>query len=69
MYVNEDGNVTITDFLQVKSYLLGNITFSNQGLMNGDVNNDGVIDTIDQDLINQYLLGTITGFPYQPYTE
>lgn len=30
--------------------------------LNGDINNDGVVDTTDAVIINQYLTGRITGY-------
>lgn len=54
--LNGDGKVTITDFLQVKSYLLGQ-ALSATGSAAGDVNYDGKVTITDFLKIKSNLLG------------
>lgn len=57
--LNEDGIVNNDDYSLIDNYLnqSGNITDS--GRINADVNQDGVIDLIDLDIIKQVNLGTV----------
>jgi hypothetical protein len=45
--VNEDGVVSIDDVSVLLSHVLGNITLTDQALINADVNGDGVISIDD----------------------
>ena len=54
--VNCDGQVTMADLSALSAYLLGKGTISAQGLINGDVNFDGVPNVIDLPLIYQLTL-------------
>jgi len=50
----------------MKMYLLGSIKDFpvKNGLTAGDLNLDGVIDTLDFSIFKKYLLGDITTLPY-----
>lgn len=55
---NLDGIVNVDDYLLIDSYILDNSILEGQGLINADVNTDGVVNNIDSDIIKQACLGT-----------
>ena len=45
--VNLDGGFNILDAVTMVSYLIGNLEFNQQQLVNADMNNDGTINILD----------------------
>ena len=45
--VNLDGGINILDAVTMVSYLLGDLEFNQQQLVNADINNDGTINILD----------------------
>ena len=58
--VNADGEIDISDFVQMKSHLLGKITLTDNNLLAADVNGDGDVDISDFVLLKSHLLGKTT---------
>lgn len=55
--VNGDGKITLTDYVQMKSRLLGKTSFASPNEMAGDVNGDGKITLTDYVKMKAHLLG------------
>ncbi len=53
-----DGKITITDFIRIKSALMGGLTFDSLFTAAADFNNDSSVDTIDYMLVKSLLVGT-----------
>jgi beta-N-acetylglucosaminidase len=62
--VNGDGNVSISDLVQVNRYLLGLQKLSGARLKAGDLNNSATITIADLVKLNRVLLGTDSITPY-----
>jgi beta-N-acetylglucosaminidase len=62
--VNGDGNVSISDLVQINRHLLGLRTITGAGLKASDVNNSGTITISDLVKLNRVLLGLDTITPY-----
>ena len=60
--INGDNDVKSNDLLQLKKYLLGLDSLSEQGLANADVTQDGEVKSNDLLLLKKYLLGLIDNF-------
>ena len=60
--VNHDYKVTVADLVALKRGVAYGIT-NIMGQKNADVNQDGVIDQTDVDLLQSFLVGKITEFP------
>jgi hypothetical protein len=58
--VNGDGKATLTDFVQMKSHLLGTAKLSGVKLLAGDLNGDGQFSLTDFVNMKSYLLGNLT---------
>ncbi len=50
---NCDRKVTVADAIAIESYLKGEFSLTEQGLINADVNRDGVVSQIDAKLIRE----------------
>ncbi len=58
--VNLDGQITGTDVIQLKEYMIGTRSFTEPALINADVNGDGTISTTDLSQLKSILTG---GYP------
>lgn len=67
--VNEDNIVNITDSEAVLSYLKGTTSFSEQQLINADINDSGDVTEIDYELILAVAKGSITHLIVQPVID
>lgn len=63
--ISDDGNVDLTDLLQLSQYVLHDIELSEVQLIKADVNGDGVVDIADVPVFKQYVMNDITIFPAQ----
>ena len=54
--VDCNGSVTMADITALSAYLLGKGLVSEQGLINADVDHNGVANVIDMPIIYQYTL-------------
>ena len=54
--VNNDGNVSITDYTLVRLHYLEEALLTQEEQNRGDVNRDGVCNETDYDLIRNYIL-------------
>ncbi len=61
--VNGDGKCTITDLVQIQSYLLNKQTFSDAALQAADLNGDGKCTITDLVQVQSYLLGRLSITP------
>ena len=61
---NCDGKVTNADAVAIEGYLQDKFSLCNQGLINADVNKDGVVNQIDANLIRKRLNGSLDSFDY-----
>lgn len=62
--VNCDGKLDMSDTVALGKYLLGNYALADYE--NADTNANGIIDTIDNQILLSFLIGNI---PSLPYTE
>jgi hypothetical protein len=60
--VNLDNFVNIIDAQQVSRHVSGLTVLTGQGLINADVNKDGLVTSADVNLLGQFSAGLITGF-------
>ena len=58
--VTGDGKVDALDLLQLKKYLLGQVSLSDDSLKAADVNGDGKVDALDLLQLKKYLLGQVS---------
>ncbi len=62
--VNEDNEISISDVIQLNKYLLGDTNaVSEQGLQNADVDDNGMIESVDSLNILKYCVQLISEFP------
>ncbi|OPZ20849.1 MAG: Trypsin [Firmicutes bacterium ADurb.BinA205] len=54
--INQDGQITISDSLQVLYYITGQYAPTEYGVTAMDANEDGIIDNVDSDLIQYWAL-------------
>lgn len=55
--IDNNGTVTISDYTIVRLYNLGQKTLTQEEFFRADVNQDGVVNSIDEDMIKAYILG------------
>ena len=55
--VNGDGNVTLTDMVQIRAHLLGRSTLKGAALQAADLNGDGQLTLTDMVQLRSYMLG------------
>lgn len=60
--VNNDGNITASDYVLIKNYIMGTTTLNDIAKKAADVNKDGSISASDYVLIKNYIMGIITSF-------
>ena len=60
--VNCDGNVTVTDLVMLKKYIVFIITLQEQGQRNADVDQNGIIGVSDLLILKKYLVNLPTNF-------
>ena len=53
-----DGEVSSTDYMQLKRYILGTYELTEEALALADIDQSGEIDSIDYMLLKRYILGT-----------
>ena len=58
--VNNDGNITASDYVLIKNYIMGTMTLSEEAKRAADVNGDGNITASDYVLIKNYIMGLLT---------
>ncbi len=58
-----DGQVTIADSVVISQYIAGTRTLTPIEFISADVDKDGVVDSTDEQLIEDYLVGDIKSFP------
>lgn len=63
--VNNDGDVTLSDLTHLNRYLAGQVELVNY--VSADVNQNCVVDTVDAQIILQYLTDIIPSLPYIGY--
>ena len=56
--IDGNGSVSISDWMCIVRYLSGVYTLSNEQATKADVNNDGVIDYKDSNIISDYVVGS-----------
>ena len=61
--VNQDGIVSMSDIVIFNKYLLGRCDITNYTA--ADVNQNYLLDYVDRDLIQAYLVQLISALPYQ----
>lgn len=54
--VNNNGEITITDYTLVGLHITGDRTLTPAEFMRADINRDGVVNSTDRDLIQAYIL-------------
>lgn len=60
-----NGEITITDLSGVMQAVVGNVTLNDEQKKRADVNGDGKIDSLDANLMNQYIVKLIDKFPVE----
>ncbi len=60
--VNNDGNITASDYVLIKNYIMGTTTFNDTAKSAADVNRDGNISASDYVLVKNYIMGVINAF-------
>ncbi len=58
--VNGDGEITAGDYVNVKNYIMGTVTISENNKLGADVNQDGKITAGDYVVIKNYIMGSST---------
>ena len=61
--VNDDGEITMNDYIAVLKYIRGDAALTEQQLLAADVDGDGEVKMSDYVAILQYIRGDITQFP------
>lgn len=61
---NLDGKVSIADATMIEWYLEDGYAIKPQGLINADVNKDGVVNKVDANLITKRVNGSLDSFDY-----
>ncbi len=56
--VDNSGDRTVQDYLQIKRFVLGSFDLQNDGLTNADVDFDGVVSAKDYMMLKRHVLGT-----------
>ena len=60
--VNNDGNITASDYVLIKNHIMGNSSLHDTAKSAADVNRDGSISASDYVLVKNYIMGIITSF-------
>ena len=60
--VNNDGNITASDYVLIKNNIMGTTTLNDKAKSAADVNKDGSISASDYVLVKNYIMGVITSF-------
>ena len=60
--VNNDGNITASDYVLIKNHIMGTTTLNDNAKGAADVNKDGNISASDYVLVKNYIMGVITSF-------
>ncbi len=60
--VNCDGSISMADVVLLNKYCSGECILENYA--NADTNENGIIDTVDSQIISAFLLGMIGSIPY-----
>lgn len=66
--VNKDGIISEDDYLLIEKHINGENILVDNSLINADVNNDGMVDLVDVDIVKQTCLGTVGYVGYLPNT-
>ncbi len=60
--VNGDGTISMSDTVALGRFLSGTYALSDPTV--ADVDDNGIIDVTDQNILSGYLVGAVTGLPY-----
>jgi len=64
--VNEDGVINEDDYLLIEKHVNDESILVDKSLVNADVNNNGIVDLVDVDIVKQVCLGTVGYVGYLP---
>ncbi len=67
--INGDGNISASDYLMLKRYVLGSVDLSSSQKSRGDMDGDGDVDKIDYIRLKRTVLGTLDSSLATPQTE